>query len=101
MRELFVAFGGHAQAAGLTIKTENLAEFKTRFTDAAKNCPELAKDSPGKTKPILVDAVLDPKEVTIDFIKSVEAFGPYGIGFAKPRFIVSFDRVPNIDFLGS
>lgn len=80
---------------------EHLEEFKARFIEAAKNAPGLAKDSPSKTKPIIVDAVLDPRDVTIDFIKGVEAFGPYGIGFPKPRFIVTFDRIPHIDFLGS
>ncbi len=45
--------------------------------------------------------MLDPKQISLDFIAEMESYGPYGIGFAKPRFLVSFERVPNVDFLGA
>ena len=35
LRHLFIAFGGHSQAAGLTLALENLAEFKSSFEKIA------------------------------------------------------------------
>ncbi len=46
MRELFISFGGHAQAAGFSFKIEYFDEFKTRFNALAAAAPGLDKASP-------------------------------------------------------
>ena len=101
MRELFIAFGGHAQAAGFSIKIEHFEEFKRRFGLCAETASAQTKQSASANKPIIIDTVLDPRAISIEFIEEIESFGPYGIGFGKPRFLVSFERVPNMDFLGT
>lgn len=35
-RDLFIRFGGHAQAAGLTIEAKNVPEFKRRLSEAIR-----------------------------------------------------------------
>ena len=45
-RDLFVRFGGHAQAAGLTIEAKNVPEFRRRLSEAirAQAAPEAGPD---------------------------------------------------------
>ena len=45
LRHLFISFGGHAQAAGLTIKAELMDEFRAGLEEVAGNLPDLADEA--------------------------------------------------------
>lgn len=82
--ELFVAFGGHKQAAGVTLAEENLAKFVERFDAIAKQ--ELG----GEAKPpaVSIDAELpfgDAADFT--FLKELELLHPFGPGNPEPVFL--------------
>lgn len=72
--DLFINFGGHDFAAGLTIKEENIERFKKRFIHAA--------NSSLKEQDILFKLYIDAhgnfKELTYDLLASLELFEPYG-----------------------
>lgn len=72
--DLLLNFGGHDFAAGLTIKEENIEEFKRRFIQAAHN-----KLSDSDVLPKLyLDAEIHFDELTFDFMESMRLLEPYG-----------------------
>lgn len=72
--DLLLNFGGHDMAAGLTIKEENIPEFKKRFTQAAN---EHLKEADVMNK-LTLDAQIDFEELTFDFMESIKLLEPYG-----------------------
>jgi single-stranded-DNA-specific exonuclease len=85
MPDLFQGFGGHRQAAGLTLRPGQLKEFRQRFSQfaAAKLTPEDL--SPEYT----VDAEADFSELTERCIRDVLTIGPFGFGNPAPIFYTS------------
>ena len=81
--DLFDRFGGHKQAAGLTLKTENVAEFTRRFSLA------VAEQTGGKPviPEILCDGELTLSDVTEETVRWLEKLEPFGMGNPAPRFL--------------
>jgi single-stranded-DNA-specific exonuclease len=81
-RDLLDNFGGHIYAAGLSLKEENLPEFKDRFEDfVSKNI------EPNQLIPqVDIDAVIDFKDITPQFSKILKQFNPFGPENMKPVF---------------
>ena len=83
-RDLFVRFGGHAQAAGLTIEKKNVAEFKLRLTEAIR-----AQSAPEAFIPTEeYDLELELYEMTEELIEAFSAMQPTGFGNPAPVFCV-------------
>ncbi len=80
MAELFEQYGGHSQAAGLTVSAKNLPEFATRFDKYVRG-----KLNDEDYQPILnVDAIIDPAQITFEVAREFETFEPYGLGNPHP-----------------
>ena len=80
MAELFEQYGGHSQAAGLSITTENLPELVRRFDEYVRKnlCDE-------DFQPILnVDALIHPALINFDMAHEFDKFEPYGLGNPHP-----------------
>lgn len=81
--DLFVRFGGHQQAAGLTMEKANLPEFRRRFSEAV--------DRQTGGRPPIPEKVLDGEmalqEVTEGNIALLSRMEPFGIGNPAPRFL--------------
>ncbi len=74
--------GGHPMAAGLTIKTTNLAKFKkclTKIVEKELNEKKL-------TRVLKIDFELRLSDLTWKFYEILEKFTPFGIGNPKPVF---------------
>lgn len=67
-------FGGHDFAAGMTIKTENIASFRTQFLTEANR---LLQDQDIQTK-LHIDANIHFKDLTFDFMESLNLLEPFG-----------------------
>lgn len=100
MKECFIAYGGHAQAAGFTLKRDSYKEFVSRFTAFVQSHPISNNNSSRRSKNLCCDGELPLSECTKAFVRKLRDFGPYGIGFEKPKFLVTFDRVPECKYLG-
>jgi single-stranded-DNA-specific exonuclease len=82
MRDLFVKFGGHEFAAGVTLDAARVEEFRTRF-----NAYAAAKLKPEDFEPILdIDAIVEPAEVTDLFTEELFTLAPFGHGNQPPLF---------------
>lgn len=79
---LILKFGGHAMAAGLSIKESNLELFKSIFdAEATKRCnAEILKGC------ILTDGELSTEHFDLGFAKLLQNSGPWGQGFPQPCF---------------
>ena len=81
-RDLLENFGGHTYAVGLSLKEENIPEFKRRFEEFVS-----ANILPSQLHPqIDIDAYINFADITPEFIALLRRFNPYGPGNAKPVF---------------
>nr|MBA3816824.1 single-stranded-DNA-specific exonuclease RecJ [Parachlamydiaceae bacterium] len=72
--DLLTNFGGHDFAAGLTIKEQNIEEFKRRFIAAAE---VQLHDSDVATK-LHLNAEVNFHDLTFDLMESIKLLEPYG-----------------------
>jgi single-stranded-DNA-specific exonuclease len=80
--DVFIRFGGHKQAAGLTMEAVRVAEFRQRINAWADEVLE-----PDQLRPKLrIDAPLHLKAITHDLVRGLDAMGPFGMGNPRPVF---------------
>src|SRR5829696_1355042 len=83
--DLFVKFGGHKQAAGLTMEAARLPEFRARINAYADERIE-----PDQLRPRLrIDARLNLKSITHDLVGGLDLLGPFGLSNPRPVFHTS------------
>ena len=91
MDELLETYGGHPVAAGLTIKTDRLQEFKVRVEEyIAKNINDFA------FVPVqYYDEKIELKDINKKLLDDISKLEPFGTDNQSPRFLVttSFSRV--------
>jgi len=82
MPGLFVKFGGHMHAAGVTLDASRVEEFRERFKAyaAARLRPEDFQPS------VDIDAVLELREIDDRSVEGVFALAPFGHGNQPPLF---------------
>jgi len=76
-------FGGHQQAAGVTLLPENFAGFRKRFNEVCNNLLSIGQ----RQKELVVDSKLALEDIKANFINVLEQFAPYGHGNREPLFI--------------
>ncbi|MBO4369916.1 MAG: single-stranded-DNA-specific exonuclease RecJ [Paludibacteraceae bacterium] len=84
-RDLLENFGGHIFAAGLTLKEENVEEFKRRFD-------LYVQENMGKEQyvpQIEADTEISLDEITPEFFNTLQKFAPFGPENLKPVFITN------------
>jgi single-stranded-DNA-specific exonuclease len=82
VHDVFIRFGGHRQAAGLTIETARIAEFRRRVNAIADERLE-----PGDLIPRLrVDAPLALRAIGKELLDGLQAMEPFGLCNARPVF---------------
>jgi single-stranded-DNA-specific exonuclease len=82
LSHLFERFGGHAHAAGFTLKAENLDNLKSELE-------ALANDTFGDedlVPTIEVDAEISFNDITHKMIREIKALSPFGEGNPEPIF---------------
>lgn len=95
-RDLFVRFGGHAQAAGLTIEKKNVPEFRRRLTRAI-----LAQSEPEAFIPTEeYDLELELSDMTEELIEAFGAMQPTGFGNPAPVFCVRGVHTTDVRTIG-
>ena len=81
-RDLLENFGGHTYAAGLSMKVENVPEFKRRFEEYVET-----HILPTQIEPELnIDGKLEFKDLNIRFYNDLRKFAPFGPDNPRPLF---------------
>ena len=76
---LLTRFGGHKQAAGVTLPIENFEKFKQCVHEyAAAHYPEMPRPC------VELDCKLKPPALSLYFAKSIECMAPFGSGNYSP-----------------
>ena len=81
--DLLIKYGGHKYAAGLSIKPENIPEFRERFKKVSMN--HLSRED--IVPKLHIDLEIELGDVNDDFMKSIEAFSPFGPQNLRPVFL--------------
>jgi single-stranded-DNA-specific exonuclease len=86
---IILKFGGHAMAAGLSLKADSFALFSTAFQAVISDLvdPTCFNDS------IECDGLLDTQYMTIDFAKTIQNLTPWGQRFPLPSFVGEFEVI--------
>lgn len=93
---LLVAGGGHAMAAGLTIDPARLADFAGFLDERLAHDVDRARAGAA----MLLDLALAPGGLTPELVETLEAAGPYGVGWPAPRIAVGPVRIIKADIVG-
>ncbi len=82
MADLFVRFGGHEHAAGVTLAADRVEEFRSRFNAyaAARLKPEDLR------RELRVDGLIDFSEITDRAAAEIFQLAPFGHGHPVPLF---------------
>lgn len=83
-KDLFIRFGGHEQAAGLTMQSSLVPELKRRLNLAINENCDLRCYIPAKE----YDLALRLQEVDLEMIDRLDAMQPTGYGNPSPVFLV-------------
>ena len=82
--DLLEKYGGHELAVGLTIKRENLPEFRRRLNEYARECL-----SEGQTESTLdAECELSPEDITLEQASELYGLEPFGVSNPVPMFVL-------------
>ena len=80
--DLLVRFGGHSQAAGLTIPTNAIPQLKSRLEAYSAESLE----TPGTEQILEIDAVIGLAELDDEAVRWINELEPFGPANARPVF---------------
>jgi single-stranded-DNA-specific exonuclease len=86
---LLIKFGGHAMAAGLSLKRVHFERFRSIFDQVVA---ELVSEDALSAK-CFVDGGLSEQELSLDTVHTLFNAGPWGNGFPEPAFCDDFDLI--------
>ena len=81
--ELFEQFGGHAAAAGMKMKTENIDAVREKLDQHAKT----ALSDTDLTPELMIDAVVTSQTLSLQLLEDIKKLEPFGAGNPKPVFV--------------
>jgi len=95
--DILVSFGGHAIAAGLGLKTEDINDFDKAINEYAKDkiTPEIMRIK------LKIDSKIAPEYISEKSARVLSKLEPYGVGNPKPIFSVSGMNIISIDRMGA
>ncbi len=90
--------GGHAMAAGLTLKRERLGDMRAHLEDVLQTpVAEARRDEAA----LSIDAALAAAAATPELLRAVDAAGPYGAGNPEPVFVLPRHRIEGVTLAGT
>ena len=94
--DLLVRFGGHSQAAGLTIPTEAIPQLKSRLVAYSAK----ALETHGFDRTLEIDALIDLAELDDVAVRWIHDLEPFGPGNTRPVFASMGARVLEFAHMG-
>jgi single-stranded-DNA-specific exonuclease len=93
-KHLLLGFGGHKNAAGISMEVKYLEEFKSIMNDVVSNT----------SKELYIEPItlgeLDIASVDLEFMEIIEMFEPYGLENHKPIFKITNANVIKSELFG-
>lgn len=88
-RDLLDKFGGHSHAAGLSIRRDQVPEFRRRLNEHAASC--LTEED--LTPSLGIDAEVSAPDLTFQLSQDLRHLEPFGAGNPRPVFVTRGLRV--------
>ena len=84
-QDLLEGFGGHAMAAGFTVREENIPALERRLRQL------VLEERAGEELPSLleIDAAVLPQELTVEAVEALDARDPGGAGNPRPGLVLT------------
>jgi single-stranded-DNA-specific exonuclease len=89
--------GGHAMAAGVTLKTGDLGPFRAHLIEMLGEAVAVARAATA----LKIDAAVTARGATPDFVREVERAGPFGAGNPTPIFAFPAHRAKFAEIVGA
>ncbi|MRG88256.1 single-stranded-DNA-specific exonuclease RecJ [Salinibacillus xinjiangensis] len=97
IKHLFIAFGGHSQAAGMTVGVDKIDELRTAINKLAND-----KLTEADFQPVLsIDQKVELEDISLETIKEIEQLAPFGMANPKPLFQIDEQTPSEIRLIGS
>ena len=95
-RDLFIGFGGHKQAAGLSIYPDQVDTFRKMINKYALETFKAEDLLPR----LYVDGILHPQDIHYQALDDLEKMEPFGLGNPKPVFVYNGLTVDDVRLIG-
>ena len=95
-KDLFLNFGGHKQAAGLSIKSDNIETLNKRLNNIADEILT-QEDLISET---VVDSEINFNDISVEVVNELKLLEPFGIGNSSPQFLVKSTKVKYVKQVG-
>jgi single-stranded-DNA-specific exonuclease RecJ len=96
-KEFIDKFGGHKQAAGLSLKKENISDFRDKFSESIKQLIGEEDLIPKRE----FDGMLALVEIDDKLLERISSFAPFGIDNPAPKFLFPYMRIDSARALGA
>jgi len=93
---LLIKGGGHAMAAGITLRKDALAPFRAFLEGALGEAVETAR----RDDALLIDGALSATAANIELYNAMAQAGPFGAGNAEPVFALPNHHIAFADVVG-
>ncbi|MDV2581093.1 single-stranded-DNA-specific exonuclease RecJ [Alkalibacillus haloalkaliphilus] len=97
VNDLFVHFGGHAQAAGMTVNLDQLDDLRKVLNEKASEILTEEDLIPN----LMIEDEVNWAELDINFPQELELLAPFGMENEKPVFQVNQVKLTNIRKIGA
>lgn len=94
--KILIRGGGHKMAAGFTLDTDKISEFKNFLIRKFKSININLESK----KNIFYDTEISPSAINIDFYEKINVLSPFGSGNPEPKFIIKNVRPVNSKIVG-
>ena len=94
--KILIRGGGHKMAAGFTLDTDKIIEFKNFLIRKFKSININLESK----KNIFYDTEISPSAINIDFYDKINVLSPFGSGNPEPKFIIKNVRPVNSKIVG-
>ena len=95
-KKILLKGGGHKMAGGFSIKVENIEKFK----DFVFRKFQTINEDLTSEQPLLLDSIISPSAVNLDFYNKVALLSPFGSGNPEPRFVIEDIKTINGKIVG-
>jgi len=95
-QDILINFGGHKLAAGITIRSNKIPEFKSRINEISQNFIKEDDLSPE----LKIDARISLGNINFGLVKDINILEPFGIGNPQPVFCSYKNTISNWKLVG-
>lgn len=96
--DLFIKFGGHAGACGFKIEKDKIGDLRKNLNEEMRRiCSSAPESFSGE---IAVDAAVEIKDFSPEFLELLEKLEPIGHKNEKPVFMISNLKIAGLNYMG-